>query len=99
MNILKQIIPKKGTDIELEIESLAYGGMGVSHINDMVVFVKNAIPGQKVIARITKKRKNFLEARKLKILTESIYSIDVPCEHFNDCGGCTFQNLNYEEHT
>ena len=90
-------IPKKGTDIELSIESLAFGGMGVAHLGEMVVFVKNAIPGQTVVARITKKRKAFLEARTLDVVTDSTLTVDVPCEHFKDCGGCTFQNLKYEE--
>jgi len=90
-------IPKKGTDIELSIESLAFGGMGVSRIGDMIVFVKNAIPGQTVLARITKKRASFLEARTLEIIEESSLAVDVPCEHFKDCGGCTFQNLDYAE--
>ena len=50
---------KKGVDVDLDIESLAYGGMGIAYLNNCVTFVKNAIPGQKVNARITKK-KNFL---------------------------------------
>ena len=53
MNELNTI--KKGMDVELEIESLAFGGMGVSRINEKITFVKNAIPGQTVTARITKK--------------------------------------------
>ena len=61
-------VPKKGTDIELLIESLAFGGMGLSNINGKIVFVKNAIPGQIVLARITKKRSAFFEARKLQII-------------------------------
>ena len=91
------IIPKKGTDLELSIESLAFGGRGVARIDDMIVFVKNAIPGQTVLARITKKRASFLEARTLEIIQESSLAIDVPCQHFKDCGGCTFQNLDYAE--
>ena len=90
-------IPKKGSDIELYIDSIAFGGMGVSKYNDIIIFVKNAIPNQKVLARITKKRSSFLEARSLKVLKESNLSIDVKCKHFNHCGGCTFQNLIYEE--
>ncbi|MDP7028405.1 MAG: TRAM domain-containing protein, partial [Candidatus Marinimicrobia bacterium] len=62
---------KKGMDVELEIESLAFGGMGVARLNDMVTFVKNAIPGQRVTARITKKRTSYLEARSLEVLHES----------------------------
>jgi len=87
---------KKGMDVELEIESLAFGGMGVSRIDEKVTFVKNAIPGQTVNARITKKRSSYLEARSLEVLTESPHHVPVKCEHFADCGGCTFQNLDYE---
>ncbi len=90
---------KKGADVELTIESLAFGGMGVAHLGDMVTFVKNAIPGQKVAARITKKRSSYLEAMSLEVLNESPHFIDVKCEHFADCGGCTFQNLKYAEQT
>ena len=88
---------KKGMDVELEIESLAFGGMGVSRINEKVTFVKKAIPGQTVTARITKKRSSYLEARSLEVLTESPHFVPVKCEHFADCGGCTFQNLEYEQ--
>ncbi len=91
------IIPKKGTDIELQIESLAFGGMGVSHFGDMVVFVKNAIPGMKVLARITKKRSKYLETHTVEVIENSPLAVDVKCNHFADCGGCAFQNLNYKE--
>ena len=90
---------KKGADVDLNIESLAFGGMGVAHFNEIVTFVKNAIPGQKVTARITKKKSSYLEARTLEVLSESPHFIDVKCEHFADCGGCTFQNLEYAQQT
>ena len=86
---------KKGLEVQLEIESLAFGGMGVAHLNEMVTFVKKAIPGQTVTARITKKRSSFLEAQSLEVLSESPHFVPVKCEHFADCGGCTFQNLDY----
>ena len=88
---------KKGSDVELKIESLAFGGMGVAHLHEMVTFVKNAIPGQKVNARITKKRSSYMEARSLEVLSESPHFMEVKCEHFADCGGCTFQNLDYAQ--
>ena len=62
-----------------------------------VIFVKNAIPGQKVLARITKKKTSYLEARKLDVINESKDFIKPICDHFNDCGGCSFQNLSYEK--
>ena len=87
---------KKGVDVNLDIESLAFGGMGIAYLNNCVTFVKNAIPGQKVNARITKKRSSYLEARCLEVLNKSPYQVKEPCKHFSDCGGCTFQNLDYE---
>ena len=48
--------------IDLDITSLAYGGMGVSHYNDIVVFVKGGIPGERVKGRIYKKKRNYYEA-------------------------------------
>ena len=62
---------KKGEILELEIESLAYGGKGVAKVNDFVVFVKNAIPGQKVNALVFKKRSGYAEARPVEVLVES----------------------------
>ena len=48
------IIVKKGLELELKIKSLAYGGMGLAKIDNFVIFVKNAIPGQHVKALIYK---------------------------------------------
>ncbi len=90
-------LPPKGTVVELFIESLAFGGMGVAHINEMVVFVKHSIPGQTVRARILKKRRSYLEALRLDVIAESPHAVGLRCNHFEYCGGCTFQNLDYRE--
>lgn len=88
---------QKGQEIELTIDSLAYGGRGVSKVDGYVIFVKNSIPGQKVRALVYRKKKGFAEARPLEILEESAFKVDAPCEHFNFCGGCSVQQLDYEE--
>jgi len=88
---------KKGQELELNIDSLAYGGKGVSRVDDFVIFVKNAIPGQKVRALLYKKRKGFGEARPLEILSESKHAVGPRCDHFPTCGGCKFQQLDYVE--
>ncbi|MGY8788593.1 MAG: 23S rRNA (uracil(1939)-C(5))-methyltransferase RlmD [Fidelibacterota bacterium] len=88
---------KRGVDLELQIESLAYGGMGLARKDDFVIFVKGGIPGQKVSARIYKKKKGYAEARVQKILVESPHAVIAPCEHFGTCGGCKYQNLSYDE--
>ena len=45
---------KKGETLELNIEKLAFGGLGISHFNGIVIFVKNGLPGQTVKAKIYK---------------------------------------------
>ena len=88
---------KKGQELELIIDSLAYGGKGVSRVDDFVIFVKNAIPGQKVRALLYKKRKGFGKARPLEILSESKHVVKPRCDHFPTCGGCKVQQLDYVE--
>ncbi len=88
---------KKGTEVNLTIESLAFGGKGIAKVDDFVIFVKNAIPGQTVKAFIYKKRSGYAEARPVEVIKESPnYTVPL-CEHFKYCGGCTFQQLNYSE--
>jgi 23S rRNA (uracil1939-C5)-methyltransferase len=86
---------KKGLELELDIESLAYGGMGLARKDNFVVFVKGAIPGQKVLAKIYKKKNGFAEARVLDILTESPHAVEVKCNHYYICS--KVQNLSYKE--
>ena len=88
---------KRGSIIEVEIESLSYGGDGFAKYNDIAVFVQKGLPGQKLEAVITKKNKKFLKAKALNILKESPYQIEPKCTHFEDCGGCSFQNYDYQK--
>ena len=94
---MTEISVKKGQEYELEIESLAYGGKGISRVKDFVIFVKNAIPGQKVRALVYRKRKGYAEARPLEIIEESEHLVEAPCSHFLTCGGCKVQQLSYDE--
>jgi len=87
---------KKGQEIELDIETLAFGGRGIARANGFVIFVENAIPGQRVKARVYRKRKGFAEARALEILQSSPEEVEARCPHFGECGGCRFQNLDYK---
>ena len=88
--------PKKGDELELTIESLAFGGKGVAHLNGYVIFIKGALPDQKVLARLTKRRNGYGEAKLLEILKETQSSATSKCDHFPTCGGCSFQNLDYD---
>ena len=87
--------PKKGDELELTVESLAFGGKGVAHLNGYVIFIKGALPDQKVLARLTKRRNGYGEAKTLEILKETPSYITSKCDHFPTCGGCSFQNFDY----
>ena len=86
---------KRGQEIELTISDLAFGGRGISKVNDLIFFVKDAIPNQKVLAKVSKIKKKYIEAYKIQILDKSTDEVDPICEHFKYCGGCTLQQMDY----
>jgi len=86
---------KKGQTIEVEISDIAYGGRGLVRINGMAVFVDQAVPGDQVLIQIIRKKKNYAEARVMKLLKPSPDRIDPPCVYSGFCGGCKWQFLQY----
>lgn len=88
---------KKGDEISITIDSLSYGGKGVGKTNNFVLFVQGALPSEKVVARVVKKRSGYAEAIIVKTIQESPHFTSPSCEHFPTCGGCSLQHLNYTE--
>ncbi|MCT4597876.1 MAG: 23S rRNA (uracil(1939)-C(5))-methyltransferase RlmD [Vallitalea sp.] len=88
---------KKKDIIEGVIDKVQFPNKGIIHIDDNKVIVKNVIEGQKIKARITKKRKNKIEGKALEILERSPLEVEAPCKDFGKCGGCLYQSLPYEE--
>jgi 23S rRNA (uracil1939-C5)-methyltransferase len=88
---------KKKDIVELEISDLAYGGKSVAKLDGFVVLLKGGIPGDIVKAEIVKKKSNFAEAKILEIIKESDLRTKPVCSHFGLCGGCSWQDLKYEE--
>jgi 23S rRNA (uracil1939-C5)-methyltransferase len=87
---------KKGQELELEIVQMAFGGRGIARLNGMAVFVDQAVPGDKVLARIVRKKKSYAEARVLKLIKPSSLRVEAPCPYSGVCGGCKWQFLGYE---
>jgi 23S rRNA (uracil1939-C5)-methyltransferase len=87
---------KKGQQIEVEITGIAFGGKGLVRINGMAVFVDQAIPGDKALIRIIRKKKNYAEARVIKLMQASPQRIQPPCVYSGFCGGCKWQFVDYE---
>lgn len=89
--------PKRKQQIELTIENVAYGGKGIARMDDFVVFVERSLPGDVVLARITKVRKQYAEAYPVELLKPSAFRQEAPCRHFGYCGGCKWQNVAYAQ--
>src|SRR5213593_1317296 len=87
---------EKGQELELQIDSLAYGGNGVARLDGFVVFVRRGLPGDRVRARVTKVKRNHAEALATEVLASGPSRVDAPCQHYPGCGGCRFQDLAYE---
>src|SRR5881227_2276601 len=86
----------KGEELELDVDSLAYGGNGVARLDGFVVFVRRGLPGDRVRARVTKVKRSHAEALATEVLRPGPERVDAPCAHFPACGGCRFQDLAYE---
>lgn len=87
---------KKGHTLELEIEQIAFGGKGLARVDGMAVFVDQAVPGDRVAARIIKKKKSYAEARVFELIEPSSFRVQAPCFYSGICGGCKWQFLDYE---
>lgn len=88
---------KKQLSIELVIESIGFKGISVARNDGLVYFLKGGVPGDKVIAETRKRRKKHIEAEILEILEPSKARIDPICKYFGVCGGCSWQNISYDE--
>ncbi|HEY2936627.1 MAG TPA: 23S rRNA (uracil(1939)-C(5))-methyltransferase RlmD [Gaiellaceae bacterium] len=86
---------QKDQELDLEVESLAYGGNGVARLDGFVVFVRRGLPGDTVRARVTKVKRNHAEALALEVLEPGPQRVEAPCAHYPACGGCRFQDLAY----
>jgi len=79
------------------IESMAHDGRGVAHVDDKAVFIAGALPGEEVIFEYSKKKKDFAEGRVTEVLSASADRVEPGCQHYDICGGCSFQHLDPEK--
>lgn len=88
-----------GTVVELEVGPVAHGGHCVARHEGQVVFVRHALPGELVHARITEQNAKYLRADAVQVLTASPHRVEAPCPYAGPglCGGCDFQHANIVE--
>jgi tRNA/tmRNA/rRNA uracil-C5-methylase (TrmA/RlmC/RlmD family) len=82
-------------NMEIRIDSLAYGGNGVGRIEGIVYFVPYSCPGDLLEIKITKDEKRYKEAEIVSIIEPSPDRVKPPCPYFGTCGGCQWQHVSY----
>ncbi len=87
---------KKHDEVDLTVDSLAFGGNGVARLNGFVVFVRRGLPGDVVRAQVTRVKRGFAEATALELLEPGPNRVEPRCSHAGICGGCRFPELGYE---
>jgi 23S rRNA (uracil1939-C5)-methyltransferase len=88
---------KKGQIIELEIDSLAFGGKGIGRFEGRAVFVEKVLPGDKIKASLTKIKESYAEAKLEEFVEKSSERVAAKCRYSGTCGGCAVQELPYPE--
>lgn len=87
-----------GQRLTLAVDNLSFGGgRGVARHQGLVIFVPDVITGETVEVEITKIKKNFAEAKLIKVLNPSKERTEPPCPFFYQCGGCTWQHISYQQ--
>lgn len=79
---------------ELVIERLSHEGRGIAHHEGRIVFVDQALSGERVLARFTSMKGSYAEATTEQVLVASPLRVVPPCPHFSVCGGCSLQHLH-----
>jgi tRNA/tmRNA/rRNA uracil-C5-methylase (TrmA/RlmC/RlmD family) len=82
--------------LELEVGPIAHGGHCVARVDGQVVFVRHALPGERVRALVTDHRKGYLRADAIEVLRPSPHRIEPPCPYAGPdrCGGCDLQHAD-----
>ena len=79
----------------VEITAIAAEGKGLARVENYVVFVDKAIPGDNVHAKVQRKKKDYAMAEIETLVHPSAHRIDSFCVHFGTCGGCKWQHVDY----
>ncbi len=88
---------KKNDIVRLTIEDIGTEGEGIGKIDGFTLFVKDAVVGDEVEAKIMKAKKNYAYARLERVITPSPYRVEPKCAYHRQCGGCQIQALSYEK--
>lgn len=87
---------KKGDILQLKIDSVTYGSEGIAREDGRIIFVDRTLPSEEVEVAIVKKRRDYAVAKIVSFQKTSKQRIEAQCTHFGTCGGCKWQDVNYD---
>lgn len=87
---------RKGQEFEASIDEVRFPNTGIISAKDKDIRLRGVLKGAKGLVRITRKKKNFYEAKIIDLYEKSPLETEEPCPHFGICGGCTYQTMTYE---
>lgn len=97
MNGGMEIVMQKNESVTVAIQDIGVNGEGIGRVNGYTLFIKDAVIGDVVEARVTKAKKNYGYARLMKIITPSEHRVEPACKFARKCGGCQIQEMSYEK--
>ncbi|MCB5755214.1 23S rRNA (uracil(1939)-C(5))-methyltransferase RlmD [Mediterraneibacter faecis] len=86
----------KNDIVTVEITDIGVSGEGIGHVDGYTFFIKDAVIGDVVEAKVMKAKKNYGYARLMKVITPSEYRVEPKCAFARRCGGCQIQEMSYD---
>ena len=86
----------KNDIVTVEITDIGVSGEGIGHVDGYTLFIKDAVIGDVVEAKVMKAKKNYGYARLMKVITPSEYRVEPKCAFARRCGGCQIQEMSYD---
>lgn len=83
-------------DLQLSVESVAFGGSGIARHEGKVYFIEGTIPGDRIEAKVLSEKKRYAEAEVTSFLERSPLRRPSPCPVSDECGGCQWQEVDYQ---
>lgn len=87
--------PTPGSVLEVQIEKPVYRGLGLARHEGQVVFVPRVFPGERARVRVAARERGYLRAELLELLEPGPSRRASPCRYVPECGGCSYQELDY----
>ncbi len=88
---------KKNDVVTVTVEDMGIAGEGIGKVDGYTLFIKDAVIGDMVEAKIMKAKKNYGYARLMKIIRPSQYRVEPKCPAARQCGGCQIQAMSYDK--